>query len=128
MFYIFYSSGFPQTLENLENLENTAFRGKLRENLETHLEKKLLRENILYLQDTQGKIIFGNKFKQKLSYEFQPSKSIFVTPFIQFIFSSSTVKLLLHDTLLFFFLQATSVGPQPSKLLKILAISGLKVA
>ena len=32
----------------------------------------------------------------KLSYEFQPRESIFVTPFIQFIFSSSTVKLLLH--------------------------------
>ena len=57
-------SGFPQTLENLENLENMAFWGKLRENLETHLEKKLLRENILYLQDTQGKIIFGNKFNR----------------------------------------------------------------
>ena len=28
------------------------------------LKKKLLRENILYLQDTQGKIIFGNKFNR----------------------------------------------------------------
>ena len=48
-------TGFPQTLENLENLENMAFWGKLRENLETHLEKKI----------TQGKYIVFARYSGK---------------------------------------------------------------